>query len=275
MLVARSEWLSLLYGRGITFQSIDAREVADLFGPAPPAAATRALFAGHDLVHSWTGYQSPDFAHRIGQITGGQVFVHPFHGMRSDEHASHYFARCVGSEPEICTIAPGEESTLWAEQLWRRHDLGDRTLVVHPGSGSRAKNWQGMAALAQAWRRLPGAHVVGILGPAEDAAAAGLPFDAKVSGESLPHVAAVLRRAHKYVGNDSGISHLAGVVGADGVVLFGPTAPTVWRPQGHTLRVVAAPAVCPDCGIDRFCLHRLPLATVSRALGLEATTLGA
>jgi ADP-heptose:LPS heptosyltransferase len=51
-------------------------------------------------------------------------------------------------------------------------------------------------------------------------------------------VAALLSQADLYLGNDSGISHLAGAVGARGVVLFGPTRPHQWRPLGGNLLVV-------------------------------------
>ena len=48
----------------------------------------------------------------------------------------------------------------------------------------------------------------------------------------LPTVAAVARLASAFVGNDSGVSHLAAAVGAPGVVIFGPTDPARWRPIG-------------------------------------------
>jgi heptosyltransferase III len=35
-----------------------------------------------------------------------------------------------------------------------------------------------------------------------------------------------------YIGNDSGFSHLAGLLGRRAVVLFGPTDPLVWKPLG-------------------------------------------
>jgi len=48
----------------------------------------------------------------------------------------------------------------------------------------------------------------------------------------LPIVAAIARLASAFVGNDSGVSHLAAAVGASGVVIFGPTDPARWRPLG-------------------------------------------
>jgi ADP-heptose:LPS heptosyltransferase len=41
-----------------------------------------------------------------------------------------------------------------------------------------------------------------------------------------------LAGCHAYLGNDSGVSHLAGLCGARSIVLFGPTNPQVWHPLG-------------------------------------------
>ena len=42
-----------------------------------------------------------------------------------------------------------------------------------------------------------------------------------------------LAAARVYVGNDSGISHLAAACGVPCVVLFGPTDPRIWAPRGR------------------------------------------
>jgi ADP-heptose:LPS heptosyltransferase len=47
------------------------------------------------------------------------------------------------------------------------------------------------------------------------------------------------RLAAGFVGNDSGVSHLAAAAGAPGVAIFGPTDPDRWRPIGW-VRVVRA-----------------------------------
>src|SRR5579862_5202316 len=78
-----------------------------------------------------------------------------------------------------------------------------------------------------------GAGVV-ILGPAETSIEP-IFLEARVpvlKDLDLPTVAAVARLASGFVGNDSGVSHLAAAVGAPGVVIFGPTDPARWRPMG-------------------------------------------
>ena len=79
-----------------------------------------------------------------------------------------------------------------------------------------------------------GASVAVILGPAEASIEpifreAGV---AVLKDLDLPTVAALARIAAAFVGNDSGVSHLAAAVGASGVAIFGPTDPVRWRPLG-------------------------------------------
>lgn len=56
--------------------------------------------------------------------------------------------------------------------------------------------------------------------------------------ESLVELARSLAGARLYIGNDSGVSHLAAAVGCPTVVLFGPTDPRVWAPRGGHVTVV-------------------------------------
>ena len=82
-------------------------------------------------------------------------------------------------------------------------------------------------------QKTTGAGVV-ILGPAETSIEP-IFLEARVpvlKDLDLPTVAAVARLASGFVGNDSGVSHLAAAVGAPGVVIFGPTDPARWRPMG-------------------------------------------
>src|SRR5207237_5151427 len=53
----------------------------------------------------------------------------------------------------------------------------------------------------------------------------------------LEELAARLAGCRAYLGNDSGVSHLAGLCGAPTVALFGPTSPAVWQPLGPDVHV--------------------------------------
>ena len=76
-------------------------------------------------------------------------------------------------------------------------------------------------------------------GPADDDAAALLetvPGACVARDLPLRVLAALLARAGAYVGNDSGVTHLAAASGAPTIALFGPTDPRVWAPLGPRRR---------------------------------------
>ena len=61
--------------------------------------------------------------------------------------------------------------------------------------------------------------------------------------DDLYELACWLATARVYIGNDSGITHLAAAVGAPVVALFGLTNPNIWAPRGPNVRVIAKPAL--------------------------------
>ena len=97
-----------------------------------------------------------------------------------------------------------------------------------------------------------------------------------LSGKSsLPQLLGVLRSAALFVGNDSGISHLAGAVGIPTTVIFGPTDPDAtrpWdgaRPDGRAARIVVlrrrplcAPCRFAVCPIDHRCMSDIGVLDV-------------
>jgi heptosyltransferase III len=111
--------------------------------------------------------------------------------------------------------------------------------LIHPGSGSPAKNWP-MERFAELSRRLEraGHRVMWIRGPAEADVPREFHEGPWIEKPGLRDLAATLAAARHYIGNDSGVSHLAGAVGARTLALFGPTNALVWRPDGSSVRVV-------------------------------------
>jgi hypothetical protein len=128
---------------------------------------------------------------------------------------------------------------------WRQRLGGHGFLAVHPGSGSRQKNWPGQRFAELAEALAPGRPLLVVEGPADTDAVGPLQScAAAVFARGLPlrTLGAILAEASLYVGNDSGVSHLAAACGARTLALFGPTDATVWAPAGPRVRVVGAPA---------------------------------
>jgi heptosyltransferase III len=133
-------------------------------------------------------------------------------------------------------------------------------LALAPGSGQARKNWPLSSyyevSRALAWEfRL---KVVWLAGPAEEAVLPYLQALARAQGQillanrSLSQVAWVLSRCRLYLGNDSGLTHLAAAVaGPDVLSLFGPTDPRVWAPLGPRVHALTAPCPQAPCAVGR------------------------
>lgn len=121
-------------------------------------------------------------------------------------------------------------------------------IAIHLGSGSAQKNWP-----VEAWIQLASkiaelvAEVVVIAGEADKRVTAAFlekfqcPKIKVCDSLPLPALVAELRRCRLFVGNDSGVTHLAAAVETQTVALFGPTNPAVWRPLGEHVTVLRSP----------------------------------
>jgi ADP-heptose:LPS heptosyltransferase len=123
-------------------------------------------------------------------------------------------------------------------------DFSKKLLVIQPGSGGAHKCWHIENFLAIA--REIGAKnidVIFLLGPAElerfshnsikDISNVGR----CLTNLSLTEVVGLLSCAEGFIGNDSGITHLAAGLGIKTVAIFGPTSPAVYRPIGPAVTV--------------------------------------
>ena len=111
--------------------------------------------------------------------------------------------------------------------------------LIHPGSGSPRKNWP-IERFVELSLKLGerGHRVVWVRGPAEGTLSEEWEGE-RLDRPSLSTLAATRSGARVFIGNDSGVSHLAAAVGAPTVALFGPTLAAVWRPDGPRVQVVS------------------------------------
>jgi len=65
--------------------------------------------------------------------------------------------------------------------------------------------------------------------------------------ENLVETALRLSRAAGFLGNDSGLSHLAAFVGQSTVTIFGPSDHRRWCPIGPRVIAVIPESSCPPC----------------------------
>lgn len=141
-------------------------------------------------------------------------------------------------------------SPMHEEAAARWVPAGAPVLAIGPAANWRGKTWRAerFAELAQRLTApvgvLPGARVA-VLAAAHERAQATPVLDAiaperridLVGRTDLLTAAAVLKRSALFVGNDTGLMHMAAAVGAPTVGLFGPSAATHYAPWGRRTAV--------------------------------------
>ena len=255
-LFARSEFAEIAPS-GVNVGSLERHEIGRLFADnAADDERLQNFFAAYQTVYSWMGSRVDNFVSRLQSFCGGNAKIFPFRSNDSAVHQVDYYLGClncaitVSVQPEI-GLRP--EAIHWCEDFWAQHSLiGQRVLVIAPGSGAREKNWpeQYFLAVTDWWRETTGGVTVLLLGPveAERVGVERLRRACLVASDfTLSQVAALLRCGDLYLGNDSGISHLAAALGARTVALFGPSDARQWAPRGKRVTVVRRNIECSPC----------------------------
>jgi len=159
---------------------------------------------------------------------------------------SHGFAP---AGPAVPVLFPGPEDRQEAELFFKQTACASSVspcFAVHPGSGGKRKNWplDHCTALIEKLYRAFDARFFIIEGPADGniieqarPQLQSMPVSF-LAGLELPLLAAILARCALYIGNDSGITHMAAAAGAPTVAVFGPTDPAVWGPRGEKVAIV-------------------------------------
>ena len=243
-LMARAELARFAVGRlgAVHAHSIDRRETGLLFVPTADLAPARAFFGNFDHIYSFFAADHADFRDALAAVSNCTVTFIPFRPT-GDGHIAACYLREAGApasdEHDVCALSRIEvlpEDLDAADELLAAAGLQPNDfLLILPGSGSPAKNWPPEHFADLAALLAPQLPSLIVIGPAE---AALPPVFRSRELTTLDHlelgtVAGLARRARAFVGNDSGVSHLAASAGAPGLALFGPTDPGRWRPMGR------------------------------------------
>ena len=173
------------------------------------------------------------------------------------EHIADYFIRQLSDLYEIslespfefnqeCHIKPTKtdiakgRDLLWEVGLEPQKKL----VVIQPGGGALNKCWNVENYLAIVNElRSKNIQTVFLLGPAEierfsRETIKKLADATKCLTEiSLFDVLKIISCTDAFIGNDSGITHLAAAMGTHTIVVFGPTNPNVYKPMGPNVNV--------------------------------------
>jgi len=151
--------------------------------------------------------------------------------------------------------------------------------LIHPATAFATKQWatQNFARVAE-WLAERGLASVAVGAPEDREILKSLLEQAAVPitslDLSLPEVAALAARSRIFVGNDSGIAHIAAAVGTPSVVIFGSSNVAHWRPWNKAAaEVVLEEMSCQPCHgyfCEKFpqpeCILRVPVERVVTAI---------
>jgi heptosyltransferase-3 len=157
---------------------------------------------------------------------------------------------------------------------------GQPFALIHPAAAFDTKTWaaSNFARVVEhlAARGLPAVAVAAhgeekVLAEVREHSRAPL---AGFNDLSLPELTALAARATLFVGNDSGVAHIAAAVGVPQVVVFGSSNVAHWRPwtsaPAEVVREEMPCAPCPGYTCAEFdapeCIRRVPAARVIAAV---------
>ena len=194
----------------------------DLLGIGDPAPRLIDDLCRFDSIVSWYGANRPDFRELVAGLGLPFTFLRALPLGDNEMHATDYYLH------QAASMSPCSSNGIPRIECTQRRE---RFAVIQPFSGSPRKNWplDKFRLLARALERiLPVYWCSGRDDP---------PLENAVRIDDLYELACWLARASLYVGNDSGITHLAAAVGTPVLALFGPTDPEIWGPRGSNVRI--------------------------------------
>lgn len=168
----------------------------------------------------------------------------------SKVHVAFYLARCL--QRARLPIDPRKS----LEEAYKRPLLGgkdpsiqQKKIIFHPGSGGKDKNYPPdfWLELIKAFRKSlfnEKTRFNFLLGPAEEQLLSYYRKNLADGGEEMvfapekEDLTSLLIQATLYVGHDSGITHLAAMLGTSTVALFKNSSVYQWRPVGPAVKVI-------------------------------------
>jgi heptosyltransferase III len=202
----------------------------DLLAVSEPPPQLIEQLRSFDSIVSWYGANRPEFRQEVAKLDLPFTFFPALPLEGTGIHATDFYlaqartlAPCQSDGiPRIpCDISPDDPREAFA--------------VIHPFSGSARKNWP-MENFRELARQLESEMPVHWCAGPDDP-----PLESAVHIDDLYELARWLAQARLFVGNDSGITHLAAAVGTPVLALFGPTDPAVWAPRGPHVQVGRTP----------------------------------
>jgi ADP-heptose:LPS heptosyltransferase len=260
--------------------SIDQKGMASFFVRGSSVDPNLSQFFGtFDLVVVFGKDGEGTLINNLKQVCQGRILhINPFPQWTERIHLTDHLLKELHKygfpisvkNPKLYLTSKDKD---WGRSFFRVKGLTEeersQVIVLHPGSGSKKKVWpvERFLELVRYLQRHSGSRILIVLGPAESVEVQkaferivrdmgpAAPIIAK--GLSLLGLASVMEGCGFFIGNDSGITHMAAALGVPTIVLFGPTDHKIWAPRGEKVVVVRREVSCSPCSQEKFvqCQH--------------------
>ena len=254
--------LALAGGLIDQLHSLDRAGMAAFFSSQPSFSAQQVEFVrSFDLIFSFLHDVNGVVQENL-ELAGARQVLYGSPIVDGDLHAVDHLLKpleslAIYSSDSVPSLTLSEEWRREGRKIVAEQGAGAPVYVLHPGSGSPRKNWplDRYVEIAERIRREVGGVPLFLIGEADAAVrnelAEKAPTERVLENLSLLQVAGVLRACTAYVGNDSGITHIAAALGVPTVALFGPSSFHHWRPRGiHVNTLRAESDTLDDLGVD-------------------------
>ena len=278
-----SSFLEIVKGRfyADTISRFDQADIAPLFmrNSSVPASLINKL-SNTDLIISFVSDKEQIMVGNL-RASGAKHVIHyePFPSESEHIHIIDHFLRCldllgVHHSNKIPKIFLKGEDVLLGEKFLNDRVVDPKKMLVavHPGSGSRQKCWpmDRYAEIILWLKEEMDTQILLISGPADTGIVEALRVKVRdkfilVDHLPVPILAAIIKRCKLFVGNDSGITHLAAAVGTPTISIFAPTDPSMWGPRGEQVKILYKKSPCSPCPSDtrRNCFSQTCLENVT------------
>jgi ADP-heptose:LPS heptosyltransferase len=211
----------------------------------PPASAK--LLDGAAMVISFSGSDDDPFAKGVARVAPHAKIISLNTKRESPGHVTENLAAQLKDWAAISEAMRQMIRSIESRGVGIARKT-ENTVVVHPGAGKEPNRWpaERFIELIQQIRAKTRNNVRVLLGEAEmerwpKELISQFEAVAEVKRpNSLLELLDELLKASYFIGNDSGPTHLAGIIGVPTLALFGPTDPTRWRPLGPAVKVLRA-----------------------------------
>ena len=252
--------------------------VYNLHGGTTATFLTRATGAKHRV-----GYQTYQYARLHNYLSPSPLLLwerDQTHSVEQQLALLGWTGIPVSDRPPTRLAVTEQAAAAVASRLESAGLIDAPFAVIHPAAAFATKQWAaehfGRVATELGGKGLP---IVAITTPNEthivDELKRNTPAPVlALTDLSLPEITALMARARLFIGNDSGIAHIAAAVQAPSVVIFGSSSITHWRPWATAAaEIVYEEMECQPCHgyfCEKFeqpeCIKRVPVERVMAAV---------